>query len=263
MYLQETNLKVLELLERFKYLTNSQLIKLGIASSQPGMARILQRFFKHKQELIKSPLVKKLTFKPDPVRGKLENSYMLSAKGAKYLSEYIGVDISEIDYIKGNGYFRDYQHRKSQIDYHIDLYLDSIQNGYSLDFFHSYFDKTGSNNSSKNKMLEAKTKLYYSDGSWYIPDGIYKLTKTISDGSLHSFYYILEIHKNNDTKRAIETIKKNIQALADGSIYKKYDYQCSPTIVMVFDDEKIKENVLKRLDKIKDFEEFKEFFNFQ
>jgi len=78
----------------------------------------------------------------------------------------------------------------------------------------------GANNSNYNQKLEAKTKIIYEDGSFYIPDEIYKITKTISNGSLQQFYYILEIHKGQDTKRAIENIKKNIKALIDGCISK-------------------------------------------
>ena len=261
MYLQETNLKILELLKRFKYLSSSQLIKLGVASSQPATSRILQRFFKNKDEVIKSPLINKLTFQPHPTRGKLENLYCLNKRGALFLSEYLDKDLSEIEYVKGSGFFaKDYFHRVTQIDYHINLYLQSQKEGFTIDFFYNYFDKTGSNNSNSNQRLEAKTKIVYEDGSFFIPDGIYKITKTISDGTKQQFYYILEIHKGNDTKRAIETIEKNIKALVDGCIAKKHNYKYSHRVVMIFDSETIKISVLKRLNNIKKFTEFKDYF---
>jgi len=111
MYLQETNLKVLEQLEQFKYLSTSQFIKLGVASSQPAVSRILQRFFKNKDGDIKSPLVNKLTFPLDPKWGKLENLYCLNKRGALFLANHYDKDLSEIEYIKGSGFFaKDYNH---------------------------------------------------------------------------------------------------------------------------------------------------------
>ena len=263
MHLQETNFKILELLERFKYLSNSQLIKLGVASSQPSVARILQRFFKDKnKEIIKSPLVTKITFAVDPKKGKLQNLYCLNRKAAIFLAEHRSIALSEINYIKGSGFLnKDYFHRVTLINFHIDLYLESQKNNdMTIIFFHNYFDKIGSNNSNQNQMLEAKTKIVYNNGSFYIPDAIYKITKTISDGSLQEFYYILEIHKGNDTKRAIDTIMKNIKTLVDGNIAKKYDYEYSHKVVMVFDNDKVKDLVLKRLEKMEEFQGFSDFF---
>lgn len=263
MHLQETNIRTLELLEKFKYLTNSQLIKLGVASSQPSMGRILQRFFKNKDGDIKYPLVTKIIFAVDPQKGKLEHLYCLNKRGASFLAEYLDKDLAQINYIKGSGFLnKDYFHRVATILFHIDLYLDSIQNDYKIDSFDNYFDKIGSNNSNQNQMLEAKTKLFYNDGSWYIPDGIIKTSKILKDGKNQDYYKILEIHLGHDTKRAIETIEKNIKALADGSIAKKYGYEFTPTVVIVFDDEKAKKSVLKRLEKMEDFEGFREFFEF-
>jgi hypothetical protein len=258
MYLQETNLKALELLAKFKYLSTSQFIKLGLASSQPAVSRILQRFFKAKKEkdeseakLIKSPLINKLTFPLDPKRGKLENLYCLNKRGATILSEYLDKDINEIEYIKGSSFFaKDYAHRVTQIDYYIELYLNSIEQNFTIEFFHSYYDKQGANRSNTSQMLESRTKLYYADGSYYIPDAIYKTREIISDGSWQEFYYVLEIHKGKDTKRAIETIEKNIKALDEYSLQKKYDYQYAHKVIVVFDTQTARDAVFKRFEKM-------------
>jgi hypothetical protein len=268
MYLQETNLKALELLARFKYLSTSQFIKLGLASSQPAVSRILQRFFKAKKEkdeseakLIKSPLINKLTFPLDPKRGKLENLYCLNKRGATVLSEYLDKNINEIEYLKGNTFFaKDYAHRVTQIDYYIQLYLNSVEHNYSIDFFHSYYDKQGANRSNTSQTLEARTKLYYADGSYYIPDAIYKTTETISDGSQQEFYYVLEIHKNHDSKRAIETIEKNIKALDEYSLQKKYNYEYAHKVIVVFDTQTARDAVFRRFEKIDYYLEFGKLF---
>ena len=262
MYLQETNLKILELLKRFKYLSSSQLIKLGVASSQPATSRILQRFFKNKDGVIKSPLINKLTFQPHPTRGKLENLYCLNKRGALFLSEYLDKDLSEIEYVKGSGFFaKDYFHRVTQIDYHINLYLQSQKEGFTIDFFYNYFDKTGSNNSNSNQRLEAKTKIIYEDGSFFIPDGIYQITKQLDNKQTQNYLFVLEVHKGNDAKRAVETIEKNIKCLVDGSLSKKFGYGYSHKVVVVLDDEKIKKAVLKRLCRFEWWGKFKEYIN--
>ena len=261
MYLQETNLKILELLKRFKYLSSSQLIKLGVASSQPATSRILQRFFKNKDEVIKSPLINKLTFQPHPTRGKLENLYCLNKRGALFLSEYLNKDLSEIEYVKGSGFFaKDYFHRVTQIDYHINLYLQSQKEGFTIDFFYNYFDKTGSNNSNSNQRLEAKTKIVYEDGSFFIPDGIYQITKQLDNKQTQNYLFVLEVHKGQDTNRCIDTINKNIKCLIDGSLSKKFDYGYSHKVVVVVDNKQIKENIEKRLSTIDEFKNFRNFF---
>ena len=258
MYIQETKLKALELLEQFKYLTTTQLIKLGLASSQPSVARIMGRFFKSKKEL-----VNKLTFPLHPKLGKLQNIYCLNKHGALFLAQYKEVDIEEINYVKGNTFLaKDYFHRVTQIDYHINLYLRSIEEDFNIDFFYNYFDKSGANNSKSKQRLEASTKVTYNDGSFFIPDGIYKTSRILDDGTIQSSLYVLEIHKGTDTKRAIETIEKNIKAIIDGSVSDKFNIKQAHKVIVVFDNENSKDLAVERLYETDYFKEFEEFFEF-
>ena len=252
--LQETNIKILELLERFKYLSSSQLIKLGVAGHQASISRIIKRFDSKKS------MIHTLTFPIDYKYGRVENIYFMSKYGAEFLSEYREVEITDIYYIKGNGIFKDYQHRKSQVTYYIDLYLKSIKENFAIDFFLNYFDKIGTNGKNSNQKLESKTKIIYNDNSFFIPDGIYQITKNRKDGIKQAYLYALEIHKGKETKRAIETIEKHIKALIDGSISKKYNYDYICQVVIVFDDENCKRLVLKRLEELEKWEEFKGVF---
>jgi hypothetical protein len=255
--LSQKNLEVLELLERFKYLSISHFIKLGIASSQPSVSRIMKRFES------KKPFVTKITFPINVKTGRVPDIYCLSKYGAEYLASYKEVSIDEINYIKTITPFKDYNHRMKQVEFYIDLYLRSLDEEFTIDFFYNYFDKSGGNNSKEKQSLEPKTKIYYEDGNYYIPDGIYKLSKTLEDGSIQSCLYSLEIHCGNDTKRALETIEKNVQALIDGSISDKFEYSYGNKVVMVFDDERSKELVLNRLNEIDGFEEFREYFKWK
>jgi len=259
MYLQETNIRALELLGVYTYLSSSQFMKLGLAKHQQSISKILNRFFEQKK-----PMIKKLTFPVDPQRGKLENIYLLSKEGAKFLSELKDVDLDSISYPKGSGeFFRDYNHRKRTIDYHIKLRLEAKEKNYTVEFFDTYFDKIGNQKAkSKDNKLQSKTKVELEDGSFFIPDAIYKTVQTRNDGSTQDYLYALEIHNGADTKRAIETIDKHLVALADGGLSRKYDYYYAHKVVVVFENEKYKENLVSKLSRENRFDEMLEYFEF-
>ena len=244
MYLPETNIRVLELLNIYSYLSTSQFMKLGLAKYQQSISKILNRFFESKK-----PMIKKLTFPIDPKRGKLENIYLLSKEGAKFLADLNQVNLDEISYPKGTGsFYRDYNHRKRTIDYHIKLRLEAEEKNYEVEFFHTYFDKKGSQYSkNKDDRLQSKTKVELSDGSFFIPDAIYKTIQTKKDGSTQDYLYALEIHNGSDTKRAVETIEKHLKALEDGGLSEKYDYPYSHKVVVVFENKIYSDNLLVKL----------------
>jgi hypothetical protein len=247
--LQETNLEILIYLKRFQYLTTSQLIKLKVASSRSAVNRILKRFFKNGSEEVKTPLVKKITF-PITTRGKVENIYFLSKKGVDFLTDYLELEPNSIIFPRDNFFYKDYEHRVAQVNYHINLYLKSQKEEFSIDFFYNYFDRKPN-----------RANIEFKDGSSYKPDGIYQVTKDLK-GSKQSYLYTLEIHKGNDIKRALETIKKNVRALIDGSVSDKFNFEYSNQVIMVFDSEKISQSVRKRFLEDKELVEFENFIIF-
>lgn len=261
-YLAEKNIKVMELLAIYKFLTISQFIKLEISKDRSNCSKILRKFSDRKK-----PLVKKISFGVHPQIGRLEDFYYLTKEGALFLAESNNLDIEEINYQKSSTlFFRDYFHRKATIDYHIDLRKWVKANNHSLDFFYTYFDKVGSNKENKssksNQKLEAKTKVNFEDGSFFIPDGIYKITDLETN---KSYLYALEIYTDDTrgVKRILTQLEKHIKALMEGVISIKFNYSFANRVKLVFKDERVKELVESKFKSMGEFEEVGRVFEFE
>lgn len=262
-YLAEKNIRAMEFLNIYKFLTISQFMKLELSKDRSNSSKILRKFNDRKK-----PFVKKISFGVHPKIGRLEDFYYLTKEGALFLAELNNLEIEELNYVKGSStlFFRDYYHRKATIDYHIYLREWVKENNQSLDFFYTYFDKVGSNKESKSSKssgrLEAKTKIKFEDKSFFIPDGIYQLTDLETN---KSYLYALEIYTDDTrgVKRILTQLEKHIQALEEGVISIKFNYSFANRVKLVFKDERVKEIVEGKFKGINEFEEVGRVFEFE
>jgi hypothetical protein len=236
--LPETNLKVMEHLHTYRFLTAPQLLRLDVASHINSLRRALRRFETSRK------YVDFAEFGVVPKIGRLPRVYYLTERGAKYLAEAWRVDAKEINYPKGVKLFaRDYFHRSATIDFHIELRLFAEQNELAVEFFHSYFDTTGANRSENPAdRLQRLSKVPLEEG-FFIPDGIFAVHAP--DGS--RYLYALEVYNGIDTKRVHAQMEKHLIALGEGHISELYNYPKAHRVLCLFEHENALKAAEKRL----------------
>lgn len=233
-YITNTQTQILESLARFKYLTN------GLISEIIG---------KGKNWVINSgtiplkerDLIGVINFGVHPTTGKLPNIYFLRPKGVKMLVDDLHYDPEEIRHPKGQNIFaKDYFHRLETIKTHIgaDAFIKSIDG--ELITFETYYDKIGSNRTDGSM---TSTKLDLPDGSFIIPDGVLKYKKSDQSDVL----FLLEVYKGKDTKRVIQQVRKLIYAIYNGVPSRKYNYDKSARLLLLFETEKALKSAITRI----------------
>jgi hypothetical protein len=115
--LTAANIEVLRLLNRYRFLTNPQLLRLGLV--------ILSRFGDGNR-----PYIGKKDFGFIAGVGRLHRIYYLQKRGAQLLAETLHLDDDEVSYQKVKPPFlQDYFHRLATIDVHIELDRFAAQYG--------------------------------------------------------------------------------------------------------------------------------------
>ena len=139
--LTAANIEVLRLLNRYRFLTNPQLLRLGLVHDNTSIYRILSRFGDGNR-----PYIGKKDFGFIAGVGRLHRIYYLQKRGAQLLAETLQLDEDEVSYQKVKPPFlQDYFHRLATIDVHIELDRFAAQYGCAVRFFHTYFDVDGAN----------------------------------------------------------------------------------------------------------------------
>ena len=251
--INETQTEILLALARFKFLTTSQLHK--IIRKELAWLRKQILYLTERER----SLVEKITFGFHPRVGKLENVFFLTKLGKHTLIEVLQMEEDTVRMPVGNSslFYKDYTHRKNTIDFHIQLYHWTQESGIELDFFDTYFDKSGNNRKDKN--LRAKTKIDLDTDNYIIPDGAFTLS---TEGG--KFLYLFEMYDGKDTKRVVGQLKKHAQAIAMGSPSIKYGFaNKSNRVLSVFEHESIKDAVVGRLQREQVFRNMPNHFLFK
>ncbi len=107
---------------------------------------------------------------------------------------------------------RDIAHRVSFVNTQISYDRWRSERGLKNVFFHTYFDKVGSNrNASINGFSRAITRLELGKGVFTEPDGIFCYLKN----DIPKFF-LLEVHNGNDSERALEQLRSHCFAILEG-----------------------------------------------
>jgi len=248
--LKERSIKILEALAIFKFLNNTQLIKLWVAKHKPNLTPAFK-------ELSLLNMVWKLTFGVHPKLWRLQNYYYLKPKGKNFLIEHLQYSQQRIKMPIGTSsmFFRDYYHRTNAIDFQIWLYKHILQRGWKILLYDTYYDHTWS--TRKNQPLKAKTKLIFHDGSFFIPDAIMKLQV---DGAIK--IYTFEIYNGADTKRVMQQLQKHIQSLQEWLPSIALDEKKGSKVLLLFDSTACMRAVMSRVCSESIFVNFKNLFLF-
>ncbi|CAA6810859.1 MAG: Unknown protein [uncultured Campylobacterales bacterium] len=252
--MSESELRILESLARYKYLTTSQLDLLNILKNKMGLYQRLREL-----RAGKKPLIANNSFGIMPGKGKLEDFYYLTSKGQDFLIENLEYNEQKIKAPKGTSslFARDYFHRKETINFYI--YFDKWINKNDGDilFLDYYFDKIGDNRSKKN--LRAKNKIDIEQtGGYIIPDIVTKFTY-----KNEPYLFFIEQHNGKDTKKLLKQLYFHLLALEEGKGAEKYQMQKNHRVAVIFEFESILKATLERIQNINEFKGFEKFFIFK
>ena len=115
--LTAANIEVLRLLNHYRFLTNPQLLRLGLVHDNTSIYKILSRFGDGNR-----PYIGKKDFGFIAGVGRLHRIYYLQKRGAQLLADTLHLDDDEVSYQKLKPPFlQDYFHRLATIDVHIEL----------------------------------------------------------------------------------------------------------------------------------------------
>lgn len=254
--MSESELKIIEALARYKFLTVSQLDFLNILKNKVGLYARLRQLRGGKK-----PYIKNNVFGIMAGKGRLEDFYFLDKKGKDFLIEDLDYLEHQIKIPKGTSslFQRDYFHRKRTID--IFLFLDRglLDNSSHIIFLDYYFDKQGDNRTKKN--LSAKNKIDIKEtGAFIIPDIVAKVRYK---NEKIPYLFFVEQHNGKDTKKIMKQLFYHLIAMAEDEVFEKYNIERNQRVLVVFEFESILKATLERLSKIGDFIGFEKYFLFK
>lgn len=252
--LTANNVEILRLLNRYRFLTNPQLLRLGLVKESTSIHRLLRRFKDGKR-----PYIGGKDFGFIAGRGRLHRIYYMEKRGAKLLADTLRMDEDEISFEASRPPFlQDYFHRVATIDFHIELDLFAEQHECEIKFFHTYFDTEGANRGTPpDQRLRRLTKIPL--GKYHlIPDGIFLMNTP--DGKQHLF--ALEVYNGRDSKRVHKQLEKHMQAQAEGAISEAYGLALPYRVLMTFETEGAMKAVMSRIQGDSQFSNSEPYFAF-
>lgn len=253
-HITENQITAIKWLATFKYLTSSQFVKMGLFKKRAYVTNSLKELTD-----MQKPLIAKHNF--NPISGKLESFYYLTKYGKNFLMDEEEYTEAQIKVPRGLSpiYLKDYFHRKSTIDFHIQLRQWLVSNGGEINFLNYYFDKVGNNRSvDESKYVTALNKIQPEGANAFIPDISIMFSL---DGK--TYLYVFEQHNGTDAKRLFEQLYVHIIAISQSAVSKKYNAKMLHKVVVVCEYERVQQSVLQRLQKEKGIERYNDFFIFK
>lgn len=252
--LTENQVTAIELLAKFKYLTSSQFVEMGIYKKRDYLTKALRPLL-----VMKKPLIVKHDF--NPINGKLESFYYLTKYGKEFLIDELEYSESKIKAPKGLSpiKLKDYQHRKFTIDFHIYFNRWLKANNGDINFLNYYFDKYGNNRiGDKKQFVSALNRIQIDTNNSFIPD-----INTIFSINNKEHLYLFEQHNGKDTKRLFEQLYIHILAISKGVVSKRYNFKKPHRVIVICELKSVKDAIIQRLQKTDGIEYYINFFIFK
>jgi len=250
-------------LAKYKFLTTSQMIRLGIAKHKPAISRATQRLMASLNWVNYEgfSFTQSTSERKKMLHRKVEGMFFLTPKGAREVMERLEVEESEIKYPKSKSTMANdkYFHRKFALDCEIEANLCAVDFGYEVTLFDRDFDRTGSNRNGSGS--SAKTKIE-GDKRDIVPDGNFILENEKEEQRLFTF----ELHNRRQSKHIVKQLTNHVFACDNGSIGLKYGIPKLHRVLNVFAEERRMKNVLDKINSLehrKTFEGMEEFFFFK
>lgn len=256
MHLSDNQLKAIEQLSIYKYLTSSQFNALGVYKNRGDLTNSLKKLVD-----AKNALIGKISFGVYPRLGRLEDFYYLTNDGKSFLIDNLDFTKEQIKAVHKNSteFHGHYFHRKYTIDFYIYLKQWLADNNGEVIFLDYYFDKAGNNRSKfKEEHLKGLNRMMLEDGRTFIPDAVTKFK--IEE---REFLYLFEQHNGKSPKRLIEQLYIHCIALQEGVAGAKYNFDRLHRVIVVFEFESVKNATIKRLQTMEEFQGSYNFFIFK
>lgn len=242
-------------LANYMFLTSSQFKELGLLKNRGDITNLLKE-----QTDRTKPLIGKAVMGFYPGKGRLEDIYYLTSYGKKFLIEELFYTEDDIKIPSNPNSIskRLYDHRKYTVDFHIKLDNWLKVNEGEIKFLTYDFEKVGNNRSGNKKETVKSINYIPIKTSYIIPDTIAQFEINNRD-----FLVIFEQHNGDNSKRLYNQLLPHLEALANGSIRKKYQFDKSHRVIVVCEYVSVKKSVIKRVQEDKRFNKFHKHFLFK
>lgn len=246
--INEKQAKILKALGHYKFLTYSQMKRLGIDKHTPNLSNLVKELKDRR-----TPFVASI-----PHRIGTEVKHYLTAKGKDLLVDFYGLEEDAIHYPIGKitTDTQDQKHRTSIISIQIEMELQAQENHFSILFCDRYFDTVGNNKVKKN--LKSKTAILFEDFKSLKADMVFCLQT-----SKQKELYLLELENGKDTKKAVNKCIQHGKAILRGSANAMYNFERGYRTLWVFESESTMLSLIKELSGNPFFVQMKEYFLFR
>ena len=197
---------ILLALAKYKFLTTSQMVSLGIDKHTQNLNGNLVKLKERKKKLIRH-----INFG----MGR-EYFYYLTPKGKQILVDHLYLSEDEIKAPVGRSSFfsTDYKHRKGCINCLIELNKSAEKEGFEIGFCDLYFEKFGNNRKDKNLQSKARIDL---TNRHIEADAIFMTSR-----NGERYLYVLEYERKRDSKYIYKKCRDYLEALTIGEPSLKY-----------------------------------------
>lgn len=245
----ETEIKIMQFLAKYTYLSKSQLIWLWIKVSDRTFYKVLAR--------LREPacwFIATRSFAPHPKHGAREDIHYLKPRGRKYLIEQHKWQPWDITIPIGSSrFYADYDHRKRTIRIQILLSDLVLKNEWNIILYTNYFTWI---KKESGKWRESSTKTL-AGNSFLRADSIILIQR----GDTKQLF-CLEVHNGYDIIRIVEQLKQYWKALSEWSPSKKYKLKVVCRVLVVFEHLKTLQATVERLHYEPYFRYLKSYFLF-
>lgn len=225
--MKNSQYKVLVELARFKFLTSSQLVTLGVMSQVRNLNRELR--------LMKTadvPLIGCCTFGVHTRFGKLSSFYYLSSAGKRFLIDEMGLDADEVKAPVGKVDFGQiYFHHKYCLDIEIAAYRWLAASKGDLMVSYRYFDRLPVKGGSRSL-----TSFELSSGKFVRPDIVLFLEKPNNQRLL----LLVELHRGKEVNRLVKQLVQHAFLLQEGvpghTFHQSHNHSKGHRILVVLED---------------------------
>lgn len=193
-------LRILRALAKYRFLTNSQLLKLDLGTKSKST------IWKHTNILRSKSrgYIDHISYGTIIRLGRVENVLYLTRKGKRLLIDELGMKKDEIQCPIGRPQLTDdYYHRIQTINFHIELESRMCDQNFRLEFFHPYFVRH-----KRGKNFQSITAIDLNKLQRIVPDAAFEVSK---DG--RSRFFLFELHNGRSIKRLKDQIFNHAIAL--------------------------------------------------
>ena len=273
----DLELAILEHLATYRFLTNKQLLTLGVSKSEKHLQMTLRSMAGlHTKPRVtragegavarkptryrpyRSPAVKVFIFgldKSKAIRGRMPYVYALTRQGAELLASLRGDETPPYAPAVPSFPRQEYLHRLGIIDCHIAVRTWAQLHSARLDFYHVEFTRSR----KPNGRSVTDTRVELKDGSFIKPDSIFQLTTSDERKRL----YALEFAAGLETALIESKLDTYRYVLHEGAIRRAFAYEHGVRVLVVFKHESTLRNVFERLASRSEFRPFSRHFVFK